>query len=935
MISRNTITPNQSHHHPQIDFAALESPTSSASPNAILQGMTDCIFSCLGIPSSSPPPPNTHPIPNSHTFSNHSLLIDLLARRFRHFRSTFSPQPYLHWMTAMYQCCSKVFSLSHHHNASHSTKSSSFHHTLANGQSVMRQFMRLLDELLGCLDWSMLCSDSSFLSSSSSYWNDLLGVLVDLGSAQPILIHSILKALVKFFLVSMDGDYMEQHAPFPLPFQQSHSTTENPLKLPTSQKHSMMSLLSSCIHNSIMKLLSLVPTSCMSLLACLREVQPHPRSDLSELSSFWHHSLLIASQVLSIRASLLEMLIDTLIEIDLAIQGNIDEFFSSQSTDSDSETEEQANHDADDNDDADDADDGSDQLEQLIKSADNQINNSSNPSMDAVMQDERKAALLSNVCKFDRLMEMLLSFLEYQSISTQTAVSTRKKGTAESKDLQRQGQEDRLSLFECLMGIFERRVLTTFNSRFIQYFMFYFCSLDSTALRQAETVGHAECIAEGIRQSNDILHADGIGHVRNASMNTSDYFLATLLRIVLIQPNSSQSTPNDSLVNSHDNSTGNSRVNSQGNYDAIRVIAAAYLSGFLARAAYLQEGLILRCYDMMLTWCEQYIQGLQDKQPTVHPTTTTTSFHGNVNKNNNSPLSSVGLASSTAYTALSPAKHIVFYSVCQALFYVYCFRYGLLMRASHGTLDSQASTIRHHSTNSSNTSIVRHSSTEHQSSNSFSAPTPLSAPSSTSSDMRFRVTRGLSLLVHSRLNPLRIVIPSIANEFVRLAAQTECLFLNGLMEQNKRLPVEPYDGELLAFFPFDPCHLPRCGVIIRRGTTQTTVGDDSCKDGSVACYMEWKDVEEWNWKTANGMNTLIFTDDMLLGQTDSSMEDINGMGQVFPTPLATPKPFSFNSNNDETDAMEGVTCSSIQSPMDGMLSKTLTALGNIESFVDY
>lgn len=159
-----------------------------------------------------------------------------------------------------------------------------------------------------------------------------------------------------------------------------------------------------------------------------------------------------------------------------------------------------------------------------------------------------------------------------------------------------------------------------------------------------------------------------------------------------------------------------------------RQSAAVYLSGFLARANYLQvDGVVIEYLDKMAAWARGYVDE--------------------------------ATASKSAKPA-DAAHHGAFYSLCEALFYVFVFRHRAIQ-----TLDDGQRRLR---------------------------------------------SLGLSALVNCRLNPLRWCHRTVAETFAAAAFSTQTAFCYTVLDRNRRClpPVDLPPGRsannpLDLYFPFD------------------------------------------------------------------------------------------------------------------------------------
>jgi len=99
--------------------------------------------------------------------------------------------------------------------------------------------------------------------------------------------------------------------------------------------------------------------------------------------------------------------------------------------------------------------------------------------------------------------------------------------------------------------------------------------------------------------------------------------------------------------------------------------------------------------------------------------------------------------------------HFVFYSVCQLIFYVFCFR--------HEQLKS------YQITNKENVAELN-----------------------------------LEHLIKTKLNPLKVCLPSIVREFVKVVKGLNIVDCTNIMDRNSKIVLSTKSNQLESFFPFDP-----------------------------------------------------------------------------------------------------------------------------------
>ncbi|XP_042486745.1 RNA polymerase I-specific transcription initiation factor RRN3 [Macadamia integrifolia] len=187
-----------------------------------------------------------------------------------------------------------------------------------------------------------------------------------------------------------------------------------------------------------------------------------------------------------------------------------------------------------------------------------------------------------------------------------------------------------------------------------------------------------------------------------------------------------------------------------------RMSAAAYLGSYLARAKFLSSSLISYMLKRLIGWCYKYIQ-IQDGE----------------------------------VKTINPEAHRIFYSGCQAVMYVLCFRMSSMVDVP--PLKSQL----------------------------FQMP--------------------LEQILHHPLDPLKVCLPSIVKEFLRQAKAarlftvSENFLFSDLLESDSS---KAFGGteRLDMFFPFDPCLLKKSDRFIRPNfvywsMVRTTYDDDDEASG--------------------------------------------------------------------------------------------------------
>ncbi|XP_050436123.1 RNA polymerase I-specific transcription initiation factor RRN3-like isoform X2 [Adelges cooleyi] len=198
----------------------------------------------------------------------------------------------------------------------------------------------------------------------------------------------------------------------------------------------------------------------------------------------------------------------------------------------------------------------------------------------------------------------------------------------------------------------------------------------------------------------------------------------------------------------------------------LRQAAAGYLASFLSRAPFVSINVLKTALSDLSTWCVNYINRVDKSVKVV-----------------NEELL---------------RWHAVFYSMCQALFYVIAFRHEDLM-------DSKR-------------------------------------------NLKFMENLNLSKIVTSRLSPLRICCSKVANHFAHITKTYQLTYCYTVMDGHIRVTDQAIKEQwLYSFFPFEPYVLPRSKDIIMPNLFRdfgsnlngsSTIEEDEEKDSSLIENMD-------------------------------------------------------------------------------------------------
>lgn len=206
-------------------------------------------------------------------------------------------------------------------------------------------------------------------------------------------------------------------------------------------------------HEALQCILQLIPTGANSLFVSLVRFMPHKRFNSAEQAAYIKNILYVSEYVPMLRKQILGLVIDQMVQIDAQIQIELDEMDEDVEFDvynmnfDDDYSSEESEDEADD----DDFDEGEGDMSDDA-SIDSQISHDDTDRKDSIQQ------IKNMVRKLDAMMNLAF---QYFSKCAQSA----------SVDVQNE-------IFYSLVDIFDRAVLKTLKSRYTQFLLFYFCSLN-------------------------------------------------------------------------------------------------------------------------------------------------------------------------------------------------------------------------------------------------------------------------------------------------------------------------------------------------------------------------------------------------------------------------------------------------------------------------
>uniref|UniRef100_D8PQZ2 RNA polymerase I-specific transcription initiation factor RRN3 n=1 Tax=Schizophyllum commune (strain H4-8 / FGSC 9210) TaxID=578458 RepID=D8PQZ2_SCHCM len=208
------------------------------------------------------------------------------------------------------------------------------------------------------------------------------------------------------------------------------------------------------LHNLLQHVLSLIPTLSSTLLPLLVRNFPHKRQSQISQSTYIRNLLRISGYCPELADKILATIVDRAIQIDVEIQVELEELEDEEGDDANQDQDlfeidpfdTLVGQDAEDSDSDSDSDDGIDNLSDISSDAE---------------EDEDSPDVPTNVKHIQEMVTKLDSIL---TLPPQTPASRAAL---------------RRTQFHTLLAIFDRTILRTFKSRYTQFLLFWFASLDA------------------------------------------------------------------------------------------------------------------------------------------------------------------------------------------------------------------------------------------------------------------------------------------------------------------------------------------------------------------------------------------------------------------------------------------------------------------------
>ncbi|KAI8368545.1 RNA polymerase I-specific transcription initiation factor RRN3 [Blakeslea trispora] len=283
---------------------------------------------------------------------------------------------------------------------------------------VLSQSVSLLDKSCSTLVEAALQVDWSF--RNRAFVNAYIDFLENLVSAHAFYVVPILNSLV-------EGFRYRAHLP------ENASVTRT-----TSYDR---------CHEALQCILQLIPTGANSLFVSLVRYMPHKRFNSAEQAAYIKNILCVTDYAPMLRKQILGLVVDQMVQIDAQIQIELDEM------DDDIELDVynlnfDADYDSEHSDSEDEDDDVSDDA-----SVDSVASDYAADRNDSVQQ------IKYMIRKLDAMMNLTFQYFE--------------------RHLNQASVDVQNELFYCLVDIFDRSILKTLKSRYTQFLLFYYCSLDA------------------------------------------------------------------------------------------------------------------------------------------------------------------------------------------------------------------------------------------------------------------------------------------------------------------------------------------------------------------------------------------------------------------------------------------------------------------------
>ena len=377
-----------------------------------------------------------------------------------------------------------------------------------------------------------------------------------------------------------------------------------------------MDAIHDLVHSALTRLMQLLPSSPTVLFPLLVESFPHKRNDATIQLVYVKNLLRVSEYAGSLRDRILTTIIERMIHIDVEIIHQVD---------GDQEEEADVENDDDDESDMQESDDLPTQEPELMFSmSEGCMSGPAGLSNTKPLVSKRILDSRAMANKLDSLMCLMFEYLNLIRIAgTDAAKATTPKamstpqtpgalianatstpnpansGNSSSSGSTVSSGDLCDEVFSSLLRVFERSILRTHNSRFLQFLLFYYCSFKHV---------YAESFLRYLMEKGFEVQTSAV-----------------------------------------------ERQNS-----------ALYIASFVARASFLRHASAIVVFEMLLKWTHAYTE--------YHVRTTQQAM---LASQQSSYAKSTATATNLQVPEVGPleaSQHAVFYRMCQALFYIFCYR---------------------------------------------------------------------------------------------------------------------------------------------------------------------------------------------------------------------------------------------------------------------
>ncbi|KAF8969326.1 RNA polymerase I-specific transcription initiation factor RRN3 [Flammula alnicola] len=363
------------------------------------------------------------------------------------------------------------------------------------------------------------------------------------------------------------------------------------------------------------------------------------------------------------------------------------------------------------------------------------------------------------------------------------------------------------SQFHSLLSIFDRTILRTFKSRYTQFLVFWYASLDPEFAD----------IFQGMLVDRALMPSSAGGPAAHFA-------------------------PSNPSANGDDNNDSSS--NEQAHMmtpELTRAAAASYIGSFVSRATFVDREGARRVVGVLCDYLRTHLEGVEaELRAALGFGTASSASSGGGSAN----------AAATISAILASGQHTVFYAIVQAVFLIFCFRWRDLVADDEDEDELDLELDFDLATGARGGRVGKNGAG--------------GAPGG-GSRVKEKWMPELAVLkraVSSILNPLKVCSANVVMQFARVAQATDFIYCYTILETNKRADMtfssssistsmtassrreslsssmallqskvlcEPANAELNTFFPFDPYRLPKSNAFIQgvyREWASVAIDDD-------------------------------------------------------------------------------------------------------------